>query len=237
MPIVDKKSESYWDRMTTRIKICGITSEDDARAAVSAGADALGFVFASSPRGVTPETARQIIDLLPPLVTAVGVFVNEEIDEVRDIFQHCRLNMVQLHGQEDKAYVDALGVPVLKAFRVNGENVLSTIEKFASRHFLLDAYDSRLAGGTGKTVDWGIARRATALGHVILAGGLDHMNVTETLTQVRPYGVDVSSGVEKHPGRKDHTKLHQFVYEVRTWDYQIAKDISANTAAALFPKR
>jgi phosphoribosylanthranilate isomerase len=223
--------------MATRIKICGITNEEDAREAVAAGVHALGFVFAPSPRRVDPETARQIINHLPPFVTTVGVFVDEEIDVVRDVVNQCRLNVVQLHGQENKAYANGLDLTVLKAFRVSGAQVLSEIERFGCRHFLLDTFDRQAHGGTGKTSDWRIARQATALGKVILAGGLNHTNIADALAQVHPYGVDVSSGVEKHPGRKDQTKLQQFVHEVQKWDYQTTKDISVGTAAASFPKR
>ena len=223
--------------MATRIKICGITNKEDARAAVTGGAHALGFVFAASPRRVTPETARRIIGVLPPFVTTVGVFVDEKIDVIRDIANRCRLNVVQLHGQENKAYADALGKSVVKAFRVNGAQVLAEIKRFGCRHFLLDTLDRHAQGGTGKTFNWRIAHQATALGKVILAGGLNPTNVAEALARVHPYGVDVSSGVEKHPGCKDHTKIQQFVHEVLKWDYQTTKDISANTAAASFPKQ
>lgn len=223
--------------MATRIKVCGITNEEDALAAVEAGVDVLGFVFASSPRRITLETAGRIIGFLPPVIATVGVFVDEKVETVREIFNQCRLDIVQLHGQESRTYADSLGVPVLKAFHVNGQEVLSQIKHFGCPQFLLDTFDRDLPGGTGKTSDWQIARQAGTLGDVILAGGLNHINIVDALAQVRPFGVDVSSGVEKHPRKKDPAKLRRFVHEVRKWDYQTTKGISASTAAGLFPKR
>jgi phosphoribosylanthranilate isomerase len=221
----------------TRIKICGITNYKDAQVAVAAGADALGFVFAPSPRQVTPTTAQKIIVQVPPLITTVGVFVDEDVETIREIIEQCPLHMVQLHGAESPASLAALGGRALKAFRVRDAQVLAEIKRFGSRHFLLDAFVDDVAGGTGTRCDWSIAHRATGLGKLILAGGLHPDNIREALAQVRPYGVDVSSGVEQHPGRKDHERLHAFIHEVRKWDCQTQQDTSANTAAVSFPKR
>jgi len=202
----------------TRIKICGMTNRDDALAAAALGADALGFIFAESPRQVGAEEAREIIRALPPLITTVGVFVDEARGTVEQIYSYCGLDLVQLHGNEDGAYLSALGLPAIKAFRVKDGNILSEIERLKPEYFLLDTFDEIHAGGTGKKFDWDIAARATGLGEVMLSGGLDPANVTEALETVRPYAVDVCSGVESSPGKKDHTKLMKFIQEVRKWD-------------------
>ena len=204
----------------TRIKICGITNRQDAHMAVDLGADALGFVFADSPRRVSPETAREIIATLPPFVDKVGVFVNEDRDTVRGIHEFCRLTTLQFHGDEDHNYMESYSIPVIKAFRVEGDQVLDRIRACRQPYFLLDAHVDGRAGGTGQTFDWDIARQASSLGQIILSGGLTPENVTSSLEVVRPYAVDVSSGVESRPGGKDLTKLKQFIQEVRTWDNQ-----------------
>ncbi len=204
----------------TWIKICGITNQADAMLASEAGADALGFVFAESPRKVSPELAKKIIQSLPPFVTKVGVFVNEEIDRVSEIHDHCGLNYVQLHGDEDQSYMSSLSLPTIKAFRVRDRQILDEIPKFRVGYFLLDAYDPVHPGGTGRSFDWDIAERANGLGQLILCGGLNPTNVREALETVRPHGVDVSSGVEMKPGVKDPIKVERFIDEVREWDSQ-----------------
>jgi phosphoribosylanthranilate isomerase len=221
----------------TRVKVCGITNIEDALAACQAGADALGFVMAPGPREVDPSTVQRIVQAIPPFVTTVGVFVDGKIITLREIFSLCRLDLVQLHGSEDKSYVQALGLPCLKAFRVKNGSVLDEIRASGCSTFLLDTYNSRQPGGTGQSFDWKFAAQAGRLGRVILAGGLTADNVAAALSIVRPYGVDVSSGVEESPGRKDHEKVKRFIDEVRLWDYRTNGVISADSADDLFRKR
>ncbi len=221
----------------TRIKICGITNLADALAATELGAHALGFIFAESPRRVSPEAAQEIIRQLPPFMTKIGVFVNESIETVKTLFTDCGLNAVQLHGDEDCGYLEQLSIPIIKAFRVKDESVLTEIESFGLPHFLLDTFDKQARGGTGRSFNWQIARKAARHGRVILSGGLDDINVAEALSIARPFAVDAGSGLEIEPGRKDHVKLKQFIHEVQKWDNRTGAAISAHTAAASFLKR
>jgi len=202
----------------TRIKICGLTNIDDAGMAAELGADAVGFVFSDSPRHIEPETARSISLALPPFITKVGVFVNENIEIVKNIIDYCRLDVVQLHRYPESV---SLPVPIIRAFRVKTEGIFDEIKKLNVEYFLMDTYDRELSGGTGRSFDWSIARKATEFGKVILAGGLNHHNIIDALTTVRPYAVDVSSGVEKNAGQKDHRKMQLFINEVRNWDSRI----------------
>lgn len=205
----------------TRIKVCGITRLEDALFAVELGVNALGFVFATSPRRTSPIACREITAELPAFVSKVGVFVNEEIHVVEELVAFCGLDMVQLHGDEAPDYLVDLSVPALKAFRVQDDRVLEQIGQYNSPCFLLDAFDPNVRGGTGKCANWNVARRASKLGAVVLSGGLKPDNVSQALDVVEPYAVDVSSGVENQPGEKDHMKLTAFVKEVRQWDNQI----------------
>ncbi|TKB72450.1 MAG: phosphoribosylanthranilate isomerase [Nitrospira sp.] len=203
-----------------KIKICGITNVADARAAVEAGADALGFVFhAASPRTVSPDTVRTIIGQLPPLVLAVGVFVNEEVKVARDLMDSCGLALAQLHGDESAGYCESLGRPVLRAIRLKDRGSLLALAEYKGRArvrgFVVDAFSEAVFGGTGRAADWHLAAEAAATAPVILAGGLTAENVAEGIRTVRPYGVDVSSGVEASPGKKDHAKIAAFVRAVR----------------------
>lgn len=198
------------------VKICGLTNAEDAAAAVEAGADALGFVFhARSPRAVEPAVVKRIVAGLPPFVLAVGVFVNEEAKRVRDIMDDCGLALAQLHGDETAAYCELLGRPALKALRLRGPQSLLALAEFKGRAgvrgFVLDAYSETAYGGTGAVADWSLAAGVAQSVPVILAGGLTAENVREAVRTVRPYAVDVSSGVEASPGRKDHRKLDAFV--------------------------
>ncbi|MEW5994508.1 MAG: phosphoribosylanthranilate isomerase, partial [Candidatus Zixiibacteriota bacterium] len=206
-------------------------------AACDAGADALGFVFAESLRQVSHLDVKRIVRELPPLVTAVGVFVDETVETVRSMVQECSLDLVQLHGRETREYADTLGVRYLKSFRVRDASFVNEIETFGCRTFLLDTYSSRATGGTGTTFDWKLAVEAGKYGRVILAGGLTPENVAEALAIVHPYAVDVSSGVEAATGRKDHEKIRRFIHEVRTWDYRTNEDTSVPLADDLFLKR
>lgn len=203
-----------------RIKICGITNVEDAEVAVTSGADALGFVmYRKSPRWVDPTVARAIIAGLPPFVVPVGVFVNEEVGRVRTLMDECGFALAQLHGDESAAYCQTLGRPVLKALRLKDRGTFLALAEFQGRAnvrgFLIDAFSDHSYGGTGQTVDWTLAREAARSAPVILAGGLKPTNVTEAIKIVRPYGVDISSGVEKSPGKKDPDKVKAFIDAAR----------------------
>ncbi len=198
-----------------RVKICGITNEDDALFAVAAGADALGFVFASSPRRVSLDKAFDIIRRLPPFVQTVGVFVDAEIEEVIFCRNQLKLDLIQLSGNEDNDYIRAIGPRVVKSVHVKN-GVEPDLDAHGSATILLDTTCNGLMGGTGKTFDWGIAAKAAILRPVILAGGLNPENVVDAITQVRPYAVDVSTGVEIEPGRKNHEKIKCFIQRAKT---------------------
>jgi len=195
------------------IKICGITNVEDARLAVDAGADALGFVFyPPSPRYVTPERAASIIRALPPFVTAVGLFVDEPAEAINAVAESCGLDRIQLHGGEPPDLCTAVRRRVIKAFRIQSAESLVNLPSYRVSAYLLDAYvEGALPGGTGASFAWELAVQAKPYGPVILAGGLTPANVEEAIRQVRPYGVDVSSGVERAPGLKDHHKVRTFI--------------------------
>jgi phosphoribosylanthranilate isomerase len=195
-----------------RVKICGITNNEDALAAVESGADALGFVFAKSPRQVTKEQARDIIKGLPPFVSPVGVFVDEKADMIEEICDFCGIHMVQLHGNESPLYLNDLkGYKIIKAFRIKDENDLKPLANYKPHAFLLDSYVKGVMGGTGMTFNWEIARKAHKYGAIILSGGLTPENVREAIRIAKPYAVDVSSGVEASPGRKDKLLVKRFI--------------------------
>ncbi len=206
-----------------RVKICGITNLEDAAAAIRAGADAVGFVFAPSPRRVTPEKVRSITRELPPLVARVGVFVDAALKEVLAVKAFCQLDLVQLHGAEDEDFVTQLGNGVIKAIRVGTEETLqkqvpgrSPRQAYSSAILLLDTYSPSGAGGTGKAFDWRLAIPVAECRPIILAGGLTPDNVVQAIHTVGPYAVDVSSGVEREPGRKDHDKMSSFVRRAKS---------------------
>jgi phosphoribosylanthranilate isomerase len=199
-----------------KVKICGITNADDAAAAVEAGADALGFMFyAKSPRCVEAPLVKRMVAGLPPFVLPVGVFVNEEAKKVRDLMDECGLALAQLHGDETAAYCENLGRPLLKAFRLRGPADLLSLAEFKGRAgvrgFVVDAFSVAAYGGTGEVADWALAAEVAKHAPVLLAGGLTAANVREAIEKVRPYGVDVSSGVEASPGKKDRAKLQAFI--------------------------
>lgn len=203
-----------------KIKICGITNVEDAKMAVAAGADALGFVmYRKSPRFVEPAVVKAIVAGLPPFVLPVGVFVNEEPDLVRTLMDECGLALAQLHGDETAPYCQDLGRPVLKALRLKDRGTFLALAEFHGRAnvrgFLIDAFSNQAYGGTGQTVDWGLAQEVAQSMPVVLAGGLTPVNVAEAIARVRPYGVDVSSGVELSPGKKDHEKVKDFIRAAR----------------------
>ena len=197
----------------TRVKICGITNLDDALHAVDAGADALGFVFyKESPRHIFPEEAAGIIAQLPPFVQAVGLFVNEQPDQVNEVADLCRLDLVQLHGDETPAYCQQIRRRVLKAFRVRSLTCLDPMADYRTAGILLDTYSPSFYGGTGTAFNWEIAREAARRSRrIVLAGGLTPDNVADAIRQVHPWAVDVSSGVEAAPGTKDHEKVRLFI--------------------------
>ena len=202
------------------VKICGITNQDDATSAVEAGADALGFVFyKKSPRSVEPSVARQIIEKLPPFVTPVGVFVNEDVTVVRRMMDDCGLALAQLHGDESTTYCLELKRPILKALRVKDRSAFLALADFRGRAgvrgFVLDAFSDQAYGGTGQVIDWQLAAEAAKAANILLAGGLTTDNVGRAIQAVQPYGVDVSSGVEREPGKKDHEKVRAFIRAVR----------------------
>jgi phosphoribosylanthranilate isomerase len=203
-----------------KVKICGNTNLDDTMAAVQAGADAVGFVFyKKSPRAVEPKTAAEIISRLPPFVVPVGVFVNEELGTVRRILEDCNIPLAQLHGEESPQYCAELGRSVIKAIRLRDRGDLERMTSYQVAGFVLDAFVEGVPGGTGVTIDWDLASEAQVMGPIILAGGLTPDNVLEAVRQARPYGVDVSSGVEASPGRKEHAKVRAFIANAKSWTW------------------
>ena len=204
--------------MPVKVKICGITSLADARLALEAGADALGFVFYEpSPRYVSPEEAAAIIRQLPPFPLKVGVFVNAPADLVSSAMSQCRLGLLQFHGDEPPDYCLQFGLMSMKAFRVRDAGTLKEMAKYQTNAWLLDAYSPEAVGGTGEKFNWDLAVEAQKFGKpIFLAGGLTPQNVAEAVRKVRPFGVDVSSGVEISPGKKDHAKMRAFINAVKT---------------------
>jgi phosphoribosylanthranilate isomerase len=191
------------------VKICGITSIDDAEAAVEAGAASLGFVFwPKSPRFIDPHRARAIVSSLPPFIVPVGVFVNQPAAHVRGVAALVRLGAVQLHGDEDLLYVAGMDYPVIKAVSIENGDETDRIDIWPRRTtLLLDVHDPVSRGGTGRTIDWSAAAPIAARRRTLLAGGLTPDNVAQAVECVRPYGIDVSSGVERSPGVKDHARI------------------------------
>jgi len=202
-----------------KVKICGITNLKDARRAVEAGADFLGFNFyPRSPRYVTPTAARRIVRRLPKRVAFVGVFVNEPPQSILAIAQRVGLSYLQLHGEESPAAVSHLRrtLPVIKAIRVRNSFRASQLRRFKpGAAFLLDGFHVSERGGTGKTFNWAIARRANRAGHIFLAGGLTPENIGQAIRVAQPYAVDVCSGVEARPGKKDPALIASFMQAVR----------------------
>lgn len=199
-----------------KVKICGITSSEDALAAIEFGADALGFVFAKSPRQVTRWQARDIIENLPPFVSPVGIFVDEQADTMKEICDFCHIHTVQLHGNEDPLYLNDLkGYKIIKAFRIREEDDLKLLANYKPHAFLLDSYVKGVMGGSGVPFRWEIARQAHKYGKIILSGGLTPENVMQAIHMVKPYAVDVSSGVESSPGKKDKVLMKRFIMNAK----------------------
>lgn len=193
-----------------KVKICGITNIEDALLAADLGADALGFIFAESPRQIDSEKARAIIHELPPFVKTVGVFVNEEPEKIKEIQLECGLDLVQLHGDESPEQCRNLMPYSIKSFRIKDETGIKGIDKYkgAVRAILLDTYQKGKAGGTGKTFDWSLAIKVKEIEiPIILAGGLSPENIQEAIATVKPYAVDVSSSIEEKPGKKNPDRM------------------------------
>jgi phosphoribosylanthranilate isomerase len=199
--------------MSVKIKICGITNIEDGLASVEAGADALGFMFyAASPRCLTTERAAKIIRELPPFVARVGVFVDPTEEEVRRAITECGIDTLQFHGEESPAFCGRFGLKTIKAFRIRDEESLKATATYPDQAWLLDSFVAGKRGGTGERFNWDLAREATQRSRrVILAGGLKPENAADAVRKVRPYALDVSSGVESAPGRKDAAKVRAFI--------------------------
>jgi len=199
--------------MPVKVKICGITNLADGVAAAEAGADAIGFVFYErSPRAISLETAAGVAHDLPPLLIKVGVFVDATEELVFEAVEKCGLNLLQFHGAESPDYCLQFGLMSMKAFQVRDHASLSALPNFETHAWLLDAYSPSQRGGTGETFNWDLALEAKKWGRpIFLAGGLTAQNVAEAIRRAQPYAVDVSSGVEASPGRKDHEKVKAFI--------------------------
>ena len=215
------------------VKICGITNWPDAKAACDAGANMLGFNFyEKSLRRVSTVEAATMRAKLPQGVQAVGLFVNVKPAEINSLHAFVRFAAAQLHGDESPAIVSEVSrtVPVMKAFRVAADFPLSTLDKYHDAFaFLIDGSRTGQFGGTGASADWNVARRAAVAHRIILAGGLTPENVGAAIRSVRPYAVDVASGVESKPGRKDHARMKEFIDEVRRAEEQLQQSDSPQT--------
>jgi phosphoribosylanthranilate isomerase len=198
------------------VKICGITNLQDALDAVELGAYALGFIFVkSSPRYITPGSAKEIISKLPSTVKAIGVFANTPQNYILRIIKQVGINCIQLHGNELPQELSGYPVPIFKSFRVVNNFDVSILQQYPASAFLLDTFVEGALGGTGKTFDWKIAIAAKAYGQIILAGGLTPDNIAEAVRIVKPYAVDINSGVESAPGKKDKHKLQKLFNNLR----------------------
>lgn len=210
--------------MRIRVKICGITSLPDALAAIEAGVDALGFMFwEPSKRHIPAEQAAQITTKLPPFVSKVGVFVDADAATIHAAIKQCGLDTIQLHGEESAEFCRQFkpGVKVVKAFRIKDASSLKQLHGYDTDAWLLDSFVTGWQGGTGESFDWSVAREARDAGcPILLAGGLRPDNIAEAIHQVWPYGVDVSSGVESAPGKKDAAMIKHFVAAVRSVEQQ-----------------
>lgn len=209
--------DSYKEEVETKVKICGLTSVADAQAAAAAGADMIGLMFyEGSPRHITLPQAVEISRALSPFVLKVGVFVNPDEAQVLEAIAACGLNLLQFHGDETSEFCTQFGLMSMKALRVKDAASLAALEQYHTEAYLLDAYSKAGLGGTGEKFNWDLAVEAQKFGKpIFLAGGLTPENVAEAVRQVRPFAVDVSSGVESAPGRKDAAKVRAFIEAVR----------------------
>jgi phosphoribosylanthranilate isomerase len=200
----------------TRVKICGITNTDDARVAVDAGADLLGLIFyPPSPRYVTPEQARAIVESIPATLPAVGVFVNEDADTVGRIARASGVRFVQLHGDESPALCAQMPCPVIKTLRFTARVRPDVMRQYAVMAFLIEGFHPQVYGGGGARADWDRVAALRTSGRIFLAGGLTPENVGQAIRTVRPYAVDVCSGVEATPGKKDWHKVRSFIAQAK----------------------
>ncbi|MEM7009808.1 MAG: phosphoribosylanthranilate isomerase [Thermodesulfobacteriota bacterium] len=200
----------------TKVKICGITNLEDAQAAVELGTDALGFIFyKDSKRYVEPQIAGDIISKLPPFITTVGVFVNASVEDISEIQEKTQVSALQLHGDESPEFCSSLQGKIIKVLRVKDKHDLDPLAQYPVEAILLDTYSDKEYGGTGSTFDWGVLKDLKTDKKIILSGGLTPENVSEAISTVRPYAVDVSSGVEASAGKKDHIKLKQFFEAIK----------------------
>ncbi len=203
-----------------KVKICGITNLADARMCIDAGADALGFVFyEKSPRFIKPESAADIIRQMPPFVMQVGVFVNSPAETVHDYARNCKLNAVQLHGEESPAYIETMDYPVIKAFRVKAGFDYSQLDAYRVQALLLDTYLDSAYGGTGTPFEW-LSIPEMLRNKCILAGGIGSDNIGLLMEQIRPAGVDISSSLEYEPGKKDPEKVRLFFKRLKKYDFE-----------------
>ncbi|MDP8216545.1 MAG: phosphoribosylanthranilate isomerase [Candidatus Kaelpia imicola] len=203
-----------------RVKFCGITRSSDALAASRLGIHALGFIFVKeTPRYISPDNAAEIVNVLSPMVMRVGIFMNPEISEVENIAGKCRLDIIQLHGEESSCLCSQIkeSYRVIKTLRVKSRAVLDEIPKYkdAADAILLDTFSERAAGGTGESFNWEIARDARSFGlPIILSGGLNPNNIRDAVKEANPYAVDVSSGIEQSPGVKDQELMGRFIASI-----------------------
>ena len=203
-----------------KVKICGITDLQTALFAIESGADAIGFVFAESKRRISPERAKKIISCLPDSIMKVGVFVNETKDKIEQIADYAGLTAIQLHGDETPEFSRQFSLPVIKAIRVGSSKDLDKISSYSCQYILLDSPKGKYYGGNGIAFDWTVAaNKASSNKNIILAGGLDEGNVAEAIATVRPYMVDVSSGVETD-GKKDLDKIRKFIRKAKEGEKQ-----------------
>lgn len=211
------------------IKICGITNLEDALFTSSCGADAIGFIFyPKSPRYVTPKSVRNIIDNLPVDIVKVGVFVNHDAGEISEIVRYCRLDMIQLHGDESPEYCRQFSDTLLiKAFAPRCEKDLNILREYPVRAILIDSHDTGRYGGTGKTSDWNLAMKVKNTHPLILSGGLNTENILEAIETVSPHAVDVNSGVEDLPGKKNQEKVKRII--------EMVHDIVRQLPVSVFP--
>ena len=207
-----------------KVKICGITNNEDAELVASLQVDYIGFIFAHSPRQVNKDIVNSFIFNIPETIKKVGLFVNEDIHIVKKIFFDLKLDFVQLHGDEDSEYIKKLELPVIKVFRIKNNNSIINLEKYLNSiknqdfPILIDAYHKDKYGGTGRVMDIPLAQKAIALyDKIMLAGGLDDQNITTILKKTNPFAADASSGLEQSPGKKDPDKVKNFIKAIKSF--------------------
>jgi phosphoribosylanthranilate isomerase len=199
------------------VKICGVTRPEDVKMIAKAGADSIGFQMSRGPRKITPEQARKLVKLVPPLVTPIGVFVNEALSKVKKLVKFCGFQVVQLHGDETKSYCQKIDVPVIKVIRMKKAGAYKAFRGFQVAAFLLDSYNKNIPGGTGKSFQLSWARKAVQelSAPVLIAGGLTSDNVQRAIRLSNAFGVDVASGVETRSGFKDPRKVSLFIRKAK----------------------